>query len=273
MSSKLAVLLCLVAATAAGPHRVPRIAGGHSVELGERPYYVSLYNKHTLAHYPITHCGGAIINEQWILTAAYCVGQYKDVDVLVQAGNIYYKETSDTQQRSGIVASFVHPGYQFGNPTGPHDIALLKLETPLEFNDYVKPIALPSAGSEPTGYGTVTGLGSLKHMMSVQFPQVLQTVDLPIITYDACDKLLDEYLGDMKEEINLLDETRFCTGPTPTNQGYCLHDTGDPFVVKDEIVGVATFGFAADCEKNPTPSIFIRVSAHVDWIQETISKN
>lgn len=111
----------------------------------------------------------------------------------------------------------------FISPTGPYDIALLKLETPLEFNDFVKPIALPTAGSKPTGNGTITGLGSLKHMLSAYFPDVLQTVDLPIITYDACDKLLDQHLGEMKEEINLLDdETRFCTGPTPTNQGYCL---------------------------------------------------
>lgn len=94
-----------------GPQRVPRVAGGQSVKPGDRPYYVSLYYKGTINDYPISYCGGAILNDQWILTAAYCIGQYPDGDALVQAGNIYYKKTSDTQQRSNVAASFVHPKY------------------------------------------------------------------------------------------------------------------------------------------------------------------
>ncbi|XP_011494098.1 PREDICTED: chymotrypsin-2-like isoform X2 [Ceratosolen solmsi marchali] len=162
-------------------------------------------------------------------------------------------------------------------PAGPYDIGVMKVEIPFVFNEFVAPINLPKPETIPTGSGTVTGLGFLKYIIEPYLPDSLQAVTLPIINNDECQTLIEELLGDNANELNLLDKLRFCSGPTKKNQGYCLNDTGDPFTTKengkDVLIGIATFGFAADCKTPGVPSIYTRVSAFNDWIQESISTN
>jgi secreted trypsin-like serine protease len=96
------------------PKLITRIHGGENAEIGEYPYYVSLYYKDTCTSddMMISFCGGAILNSQWIITAAYCAYTVQYViDVVVKAGSINYEQHSETEQTSNIVASFAHPKY------------------------------------------------------------------------------------------------------------------------------------------------------------------
>ncbi|KAK7065925.1 Transmembrane protease serine 6 [Halocaridina rubra] len=57
------------------PQSYKKIVGGSEVTPGELPYQVSLQD--ISFGFPFHFCGGAIVSESWVLTAAHC---FDDVD-------------------------------------------------------------------------------------------------------------------------------------------------------------------------------------------------
>jgi hypothetical protein len=98
----------------------------------------------------------------------------------------------------------------------------MKMGIPFILNKFVGPVHLPQPESIPKGTGTVTGLGFLKYIIDPSLPDVLQAVNLSVISNDECQALIDNLLGELDDDLNLLDRLRFCTDPTEKNQGYCL---------------------------------------------------
>merc|ERR1711983_75877 len=89
-------------------------------------------------------CGAAILNENWVLATGYCAQLNDDLDrpnFLVVAGEYDISKDEEFEQVRHVETAFVHPYF---SPEQSSDIALLKLDSPLEFNDYVQAIALPT---------------------------------------------------------------------------------------------------------------------------------
>jgi secreted trypsin-like serine protease len=103
------------------------------------------------------YCGGAIISENMILTAAHCVergwseysrgSNFKETAILVRIGHSLSKPTGSVKVKSKII----HPNY-FHNFHEVNDIALLELSEDLEFNEKIQPIALPDEDFDETSY-------------------------------------------------------------------------------------------------------------------------
>merc|ERR550539_649383 len=120
---------------------IPFICAKEEATLGEFPWTVSLRLDGLLGH----DCGGAILNESWVLTTAYCADlndQLDHANFVVVAGEFNVAETEGNEQFRHIEKAFIHP--YFGPEQGS-DMALLKLDSPLEFNDLVKPVLLPES--------------------------------------------------------------------------------------------------------------------------------
>uniref|UniRef100_H0V4A7 Kallikrein B1 n=1 Tax=Cavia porcellus TaxID=10141 RepID=H0V4A7_CAVPO len=117
-----------------------RIVGGANSSRGEWPWQVSLQVKLTSQSHL---CGGSIIAPQWVLTAAHCFDGIPFSDVWrVYGGILFLSEITKETSFSHIKQLIIHEKYKVSE-TG-NDIALIKLQSPLNFTEFQKPICLPS---------------------------------------------------------------------------------------------------------------------------------
>uniref|UniRef100_A0A336LHA7 CSON013640 protein n=1 Tax=Culicoides sonorensis TaxID=179676 RepID=A0A336LHA7_CULSO len=145
-----------------------RIVGGVNAKPNEFPYQISLqkYEQH--------FCGGSIISETWVVTAAHCK---IDGDIVVVAGDHDLSKETGREQKRNVVLFIVHEGFQGG--VSQDDIALVKMHEPLNFDQYVKPINLPSPHTYPKGRAVASGWGSISRQPGT-YPDILQKTSMPI---------------------------------------------------------------------------------------------
>ncbi|XP_008194710.2 chymotrypsin-like proteinase 6D isoform X1 [Tribolium castaneum] len=248
-----------------GFHPNPHIINGDDAAKGQFPYQIS-YQFGILGVYEHV-CGGSILSPTFIVTAGHCVTEVPTQgDHRIVAGITELNEQNNQRQEIQVVEKIVHP--DFNGRVGPNDIALLKLATPLEFGDLVQPIGLPEPGSEFTGDSVLTGWGSTSTTIVPILPNHLQTVTVPILSYDDCKKAVDALL-DENQENPLNEVSNVCTGPLSKGESACLGDSGGPLAQNGTIVGVVSWGFVP-CSHPEAPSVYTKVSSFVDFIKEHV---
>lgn len=145
-----------------------RIVGGKNANSGEFPYQISLqYNEQ---HF----CGGSLLSENWIVTAAHCKLDVDPIEAV--AGEQDFTQDSGDEQRRTVTDFIIHEDYEGGednNNVSPNDIAVVKVDQPFELNDRVAVVALPEPDTYPKGSGVVSGWGAIKGDRS-EFPDILQ---------------------------------------------------------------------------------------------------
>lgn len=110
-----------------------RIVGGHETTIEQHPWQVSL-------QYGSSHrCGGSIIGQKWILTAAHCTSKLPVQTLAVRVGSSKHTSGGTTIKLKNYVN---HP--KFNAVTLDYDFSILELENALEFNDKVRSISLPN---------------------------------------------------------------------------------------------------------------------------------
>lgn len=145
-----------------GQHQLQsRIVGGSAVKRGQFPYQVSLRSKRKGQHF----CGGAIISNFYILSAAHCLMGLRRADnIFVVVGA--HKLTGDGNAID-ILHATSHPLFNSTDEQWHNDIALLRTKQEIIFNEFVQPIDLPAADfpfdkPESEMKAIITGWGFLK---------------------------------------------------------------------------------------------------------------
>ncbi|XP_055852007.1 chymotrypsin-2-like [Episyrphus balteatus] len=228
-----------------------RIVGGSAAADGEFPYQISLQDQRN------NHmCGGAILNSLWIATAAHCVDGYETGN-----GASKLKVISGTNQYSNpgnstsIKQIFIHCNYN--NPEFANDIALLLLNSPLEFNDKTASIALPDEPLQPGDQLILSGWGTTE--LYGDPPEDLQKLTVNYVPHEECKEAMsgDEGVG----------VCHICT-MTTEGEGACHGDSGGPLVHNGKLYGLVNWGVPC---ANGFPDMQASVYYYMDWVRTTIS--
>nr|DAA64586.1 TPA_exp: chymotrypsin 11 [Locusta migratoria] len=238
-----------------------RIVGGSDATLGQFPYQVSLqWVQLGLGSHM---CGGSVISATAVVTAGHCadppylIGHYE-----VAAGINSLSSDGATEQRTRVSEQVVHPDYQDVDNVAINDIAVFVLSSSLTLGDNVQAITLPTAGAVPTANSTATlsGWGSRGDDSFPEYPDTLQWVELTILSNTECAELL----GDSP-----LNDNNICTGPVNEGISACSGDSGGPLAQDGALIGVVSWGIIP-CGSPGAPSIFTRVSAFTDFVNQYI---
>ncbi len=205
----------------------PRIVGGFDAAPGAWPWMVALVKAGSSSNFSGQFCGGSLISQQWVLTAAHCVDDRKASDFKAVLG-LYNLKTD-----RGTVATIkqIKPHPNWNTTTFDSDLALLELATPVNF-----PIVTLSTQKATTGENAIAiGWGSTEPTGTI-YPSVLQQVTLPIVSSATCSQT---YPGQFSP-------TMLCAGFRQGGKDTCLGDSGGPLVIMRNggyiQTGVASFG-------------------------------
>ncbi|XP_055334953.1 trypsin-2-like [Paramacrobiotus metropolitanus] len=280
--SVLSVVVVLSAAlqlTAASP--TFRIVGGAVVAKASRPYQVHIrfpfvYNDGNVA--PIWGCGGVIIGERWILTAAHCVHSATDEKQAFEAGALLVRagqhDTTVAEKHAvdyAISTILPHPNYT--SATFADDIALLRTRHPITFTPYIQPLPLPAPTDRPTASRKVTVSGWGSGYYGSAGSTRLRAVDLQIVDTAECNRW-ESYNGKVLPGM-------FCAAAP--GKSSCGGDSGGPVTWRcgqgeegcregEEVLG-GLVSWAMLCAQKNYPSVFVDVGYYLEWIYKTMAEN
>lgn len=256
-----AVLLGIHQHAQGEPLRTPKIINGDDAPEGDWPWMAALLykpiNSASIAHF----CGGALISDRHILTAAHCVTIFEPGDIQILLGET--KIPTNEGNRLDIVGYTVHPQY---NPnTLEHDLAIIKLKTPVDIAPAQIALQSDAALYQPGAPAFILGWGFTDPALPI-LPTKLQQAQVPVVSDDVCS----EELGRL-----FLPESMMCAGIKSTSSSAqdgvdsCIGDSGGPMVVSDgagawKIVGVVSWGMG-DCANEKTRGVYAEVPAHEDF--------
>jgi len=249
-----------------------RIIGGEQTEVNEYPWQVWLDSTCGV-------CGGSVIGDQWVLTAAHCVECLRTTsEIQVILGDHNKHDKTETDAIQAAVAEIIPHG-KYNNKTLNYDFALLKLKDKIDFGSqpHIRPICLPDpeSNNDYNDYvATVTGWGDTDpDPNTASLSDYLREVDLTVMTNSECNAV---YSG----IINVTDRM-ICAGEANKlgDKGTCGGDSGGPMITKEagsigtvagqnyELIGVSSWA-PKRCALKGYPSGFARVTAELDWIQK-----
>ncbi|WP_170971902.1 serine protease [Rhodobacter sp. SY28-1] len=243
----------------AGVHLDPRIVGGVPTTIEQNPWQVALIHGGTPDVVRQQFCGGSLISQSVVLTAAHCVDWITGpAAVEVIAGTSYYRHGGERIKVNQLV---VHP--EWNSATQSNDLAILVLERSSALGASIETANDPAAvfANETlivSGWGALSqgGIGS----------DILMHAAVPPVNLEECNKP-ESYNG-------AVDQTMFCAGLRDGGVDSCQGDSGGPIygVVngKPMLFGVVSWG--AGCAQRLKYGVYSNLAQSKEWILGHLSK-
>lgn len=232
-----------------GP-RVKRIVGGKDADSYEFPYQVSLRYLDT-----VHICGGALVSERHVLSAAHCVCEifeepYDDLSVVTGTNSV--RDGGEFHEVENVRC---HPDYIFGaKDSWTHDIVVITLRDNVTSNIAQRPIDLPTFDVPENVTTILSGWG--RHNSHGTLSDTLQKVTLTTISNEDCQKYYN----------NTILPSQMCTFERE-GIGACKGDSGSPLTYNDHLVGI--FSWTRPCAIG-SPDVYTRVYRFMDFIKDAM---
>ncbi|KPJ19500.1 Serine protease nudel [Papilio machaon] len=234
-----------------------RVVGGIPSQPAAWPWVAALYRD------GMFHCGGVILNQHWVMSAAHCVHKFWQHYYEIQVGMLRRFSFSPQEQNHRVTHVIVNQNYN--QEDMKNDLALLRVRPAIQFSRWVRPICLPgpeTAGpnwrEEPKPGTICTAIGWGATVERGLDPDHLREVEVPI--WSHCKHKQDE----AGKEI--------CAGLKEGGKDTCQGDSGGPLLCTNPInikqwyvAGIVSHGDG--CARENEPGVYTRVSIFVDWIK------
>ncbi|KAI4572025.1 hypothetical protein MJG53_014131 [Ovis ammon polii x Ovis aries] len=234
-----------------------RIVNGEDAVPGSWPWQVSLQTSSGF-HF----CGGSLISEDWVVTAAHCRVRKGHLVVAGVSDQGSEEEAGQVLRVAEVLTVFEHP--QWDLRAVRNDVALLKLAAPARLSAAVAPVCLPSTDTSfPAGsLCTVTGWGKTRYN-AFDTPDKLQQATLPILSNADCEEFWGSKITDVM----------ICAGASGISS--CMGDSGGPLVCQKDgawtLAGIVSWG-SSRCSPF-LPGVYARVTKFIPWILEVLEAN
>uniref|UniRef100_A0A8C6UE93 Peptidase S1 domain-containing protein n=1 Tax=Neogobius melanostomus TaxID=47308 RepID=A0A8C6UE93_9GOBI len=231
-------------------HCAVTIVGGEEASPGAWPWQIYLQTFDSDGKEYL--CGGSLITNQWVLTATHFLPTISKL-------HLHGREVN-----RNVIQVELHPDYNTGG-SFDHDIALLKMSSPVTFTNYIQPVCLADKTSTlnnglsmwVSGWGRLTEGGNISN--------TLQEVCVPLVADTECQSLFRFTLP----------HPTICAGYPEGGKSICSGDSGGALVVKQGSVWVQVGIVSASvgCARPNLPALYAEVPAFQDWIQSKMGQN
>ncbi|XP_063698233.1 uncharacterized protein LOC134829167 [Culicoides brevitarsis] len=253
-----------------GRIKTPIYTNGNT-EFGEYPWQAAILKKD--ARESVYVCGGTLIDQKHILTAAHCVSQLHPHELRIRLGE--WDVNHDVEfypfVERDAAQIIIHPQYYAG--TLENDIAIIKFDRPVDMSQapHIGVPCLPDPRNDFTGKRCyTTGWGKDAFGDGGKYQNILKEVDVPVISPGQCQaQLRNTRLG---YNYNL-SPAMLCAGGEEGKDA-CKGDGGGPLVCEHNnvwyLAGIVSWGIG--CGHANVPGVYVKVAHFNQWINHVTQR-